>query len=128
MAYYLDAEDPGWLEVAGHLLELFRGQESRTRGELEQDQRDLFGDDPSQLIHQGLAKLLEDRCEFEVVSDQPPDKLRDTVFRRAAEQRRNRLAAEPVPFDRTAVLAQAAAELSVSPAEIEHGPLCRSQK
>ncbi len=121
MAYYLDAEDPGWLEVAGHLLELFRGQESRTRGELEQDQRDLFGDDPSQLIHQGLTKLLEDRCEFEVVSDQPPDKLRDTVFRRAAEQRRNRLAAEPVPFDRTAVLAQAAADLSVSPAEIEHG-------
>ena len=99
----------------------FAARKGGRAARLEEDQRDLFGDDPSQLIHQGLTKLLEDRCEFEVVSDQPPDKLRDTVFRLAAEQRRNRLAAEPVPFDRTAVLAQAAAELSVSPEEIEHG-------
>src|ERR1700676_4137088 len=81
MACYLPADDPSWLELAERLLELFRGQQGRTRGELEADQRDLFGDDPSQLVHQGLAKLLEDRCEFEIVSGQPPEKLRATVFR-----------------------------------------------
>src|SRR6516162_7464899 len=84
---YLDVNDPGWREVAERLLALFRGQEGRTRGELEEDHNDLFGDDPSQLVHQGLAKLLEDRCEFEVVSDHPPEAIRTAVFRAAAEQR-----------------------------------------
>src|SRR3954447_13269889 len=119
--HYLDTEDAGWREVAERLLEMFRGQEGRTRGELEEDQREVFGDDPSQLVHQGLAKLLEDRCEFEVVSDQPPDKLRATVFRVAAERRRSLAEGQPVPFDRGTVLEQAAAELGLAPAEIDQG-------
>ena len=73
-----------WREVAERLLEMFRGQDGRTRGELEDDQREAFGDDPGQLVHQGLAKLLEDRCEFETVSDHPPEELRPAVFRAAA--------------------------------------------
>src|SRR5262249_43587444 len=85
---YLGESDPAWLETAERLLALFRGQEGRTRGELEEDVRDAFGDDPSQLVHQGLAKLLEDRCEFEVVSGHPPEQLREAVFRAAAESRR----------------------------------------
>ena len=77
--HYLNTADPGWLEVAERLLELFRGQEGRTRGELEEDQREAFGDDPGQLVHQGLVKLLEDRCDFETVSGHPPEELRDKV-------------------------------------------------
>src|SRR3954464_11466533 len=78
--HYLDVTDPTWLEIAERMLELFRGQEGVTRGELEADQREAFGDDPGQLVHQGLAKLLEDRCEFEVVSGPPPDKLPAALF------------------------------------------------
>src|SRR5215210_4661025 len=87
LPYYLDTNSATWREVAERLLELFRGQEGRTRGELEQDQQEAFGDDPGQLVHQGLAKLLEDRCEFETVSGHPPEQIRAAVFRIAAEQR-----------------------------------------
>jgi len=46
-----------------------------------------MGNDPAQLAHQGLAKLLEDRCEFEVISGHPPEQLRDSVFTAAAALR-----------------------------------------
>jgi predicted nuclease of restriction endonuclease-like RecB superfamily len=113
---YLKVDDAGWLEVAGQLLELFRGQTGRTRGELEADLEEAFGDDPAQLVHQGLAKLLQDRCEFEVVSGHPPERLREAVFRAAAEHRRG-----AGPFDRQAVLSQVAAELDTAPEAVEQG-------
>src|SRR5262249_19131526 len=84
---YIDTDSAVWLDVAEQLLELFRGQDGRTHGEIEQDMEEAFGSDPSQLVHQGLAKLLEDRCEFETVSGHPPDELRTAVFRAAAAWR-----------------------------------------
>src|SRR6516162_3662877 len=134
---YIDVSDPGWREVAERLLTLFRGQEGRTRGELEEERSELFGNDPGQLVHQGLAKLLEDRCEFEVVSGRPPEEVREVVFRAAALARQTRegeAPAEPAapalvsgsagaspshsplvpPFDRPAVLRSAAGELGFS--------------
>src|SRR5207302_1884673 len=74
-------------EVAERMLELFRGRQGVTRGELEEDLREAFGDDPGQLVHQGLAKLLEDRCEFEMLSGHPPEQLRAVVFHAAAGHR-----------------------------------------
>jgi predicted nuclease of restriction endonuclease-like RecB superfamily len=121
---YIDVSDPGWREVAERFLTLFRGQEGRTRGELEEERSELFGDDPSQLVHQGLAKLLEDRCEFEIVSGHPPEAIRALVFRTAS---RHRLAiADPealieTRFDRDTVLREAACELSLTPEAIEQG-------
>ena len=41
---------------------LFRNREGAARGELEEDFKETFGGDPQTLVHQGLAKLLEDRC------------------------------------------------------------------
>jgi predicted nuclease of restriction endonuclease-like RecB superfamily len=121
---YLDVNDPSWREVAERLLGLFHGQEGQTRGELEEDQVELFGDDPSQIVHQGLAKLLEDRCEFEVVSGHPPEAIRAAVFRAAARQRLAPAGAEPSAdrrFDRDSVLREAASELEVSPETVEQG-------
>jgi predicted nuclease of restriction endonuclease-like RecB superfamily len=115
---YLKVDDPGWLEVAGRLLELFRDQTGRSRGELEADLEEAFGDDPAQIVHQGLAKLLEDRCEFEVASGHPPERLREAVFRAAADYRRADAAR---PFDRQAVLSQVAAELDTAPEAVEQG-------
>jgi predicted nuclease of restriction endonuclease-like RecB superfamily len=122
LPHYLDTSSAAWLEVGGRMLELFRGQEGRTRGELEEDQREAFGDDPGQLVHQGLAKLLEDRCTFEVASDHPPDQIRAAVFRAAADHRRAAGPdAAPAAFDRGAVLDQAAAELGLSPGVVDSG-------
>src|SRR5205823_2997608 len=92
--------------VAEQLLELYRGYEGRTRGELEEEFASLFGEDPSTLLQQGLAKLLEDRCEFDVVSGMPPEQLRADVFRAAALARQS--ADAPAAFDRDAILASVA--------------------
>jgi predicted nuclease of restriction endonuclease-like RecB superfamily len=117
--HYLDPTDEGWSEVAERLLELFRGQEGKTRGQLDEDQREAFGDDPGQLVHQGLAKLLEDRCEFEVVSGHPPEELREAAFQMAAQQRQS--ADGLAAFDRDKVLQEVATKLGVTPQVVDHG-------
>lgn len=84
---YIDPAEARWQLAAEQLLDLFRGQEGRTRGELQADVDEAFGGDATQLVHRGLAKLLENRCEFEVVSGQPPERVREVVFRLAARER-----------------------------------------
>src|SRR5687767_3321390 len=101
---YLDVTDRSWREVAAHLLEVYRTLAGKTRGEAEEEIRETFGDNPTQLVHQGLAKLLEDRCEFEVDAEVTPAELREQVFLAAAAARRTG------PFDRRAVLEQVAAQ------------------
>ncbi len=113
---YLDTRDPMWREAAEQLLGAFRNREGATRRAVEEDQRELFGDDPNQLVYQGLAKLLEDRCEFEIVSGQPPEVLREAVFRAATAAR-----LADATLDRAAVLAGVAIELRMSPEAVEAG-------
>jgi predicted nuclease of restriction endonuclease-like RecB superfamily len=115
---YLDVDDPTWREVADRLLELFHGRANRTRGELEDDLSETFGDAPGQIVHQGLAKLLEDRCEFEVVSGRPPDEIRSAVFAVAAEARSGS-ANEFDRFDRAAILQRVASDLGLTPEAID---------
>jgi predicted nuclease of restriction endonuclease-like RecB superfamily len=119
---YLDATDVGWLQVAERLLEIFRGQEGRTRSDLEEECRVYFGSEPAQLVYQGLAKLLEDRCQFEVVSGHPPELLREEVFAAAAAFR----AAQPVDgmraaFDRPWVLQSVADRLGLTAQAVDEG-------
>src|SRR5918994_20087 len=113
---YLDPRDKNWLGVAEQLLFAFREAPGRTRGELEAELADFVGDGPGQLVHQGLTKLLEDRCETEVASDVPPDKVREAVFRTSATRH---AAKEGQPFDRDAVLAAVAAELKLLPEQVD---------
>jgi predicted nuclease of restriction endonuclease-like RecB superfamily len=121
---YIDAGALEWQEVAERLLVLFRCQEGRTRGELEEDVKETFGSDPQTLIHQGLAKLLEDRCEFDVVSDHPPEELRELVFQ-AAARRRSEKATEvlekPQAMDRAAVLREVADNIKTTAEMVDHG-------
>jgi uncharacterized protein len=137
---YIDPDDATWREVAERLLGLFRGQEGRSRGELEADVREMFGSDPAQLVHQGLAKLLEDRCDFEVVSGHPPEQIREAVFRAATLRRQGdqetrrqgdketiqrlespRSRSSGSVFDRSAVLQEVADEIGMSAEVLEQG-------
>lgn len=117
---YLDLSGPPWLELAERLLEVFRAQAGRTRGCLEEDVRETFGNDPAQLVHQGLAKLLEDRCEFEILSGRPPEQIREAVFRAAAAHR-VRTGCPGTPFDRAAVLQEVADTLALTPDAVDQG-------
>jgi len=126
--YYIPANEPDWLASAQRLLDLFRGQEGRTRGELTEDLADAFGDEEGQLVYRGLAKLLEDRCDFETVSGQPPDQLREAVFRAATDFRRGADApsdgqqvALPRSFDRNAVLRCVGDEVALTPDAVDQG-------
>ena len=108
----MDRNSPQWLEAAESLLAVFRAGAGMTRGEIEAEIDDLFGGGGKATpIHRGLAKVLEDRAEFEVVADVPPEMIREKVFLAAAESRRRlqaqRLAqgANPAPAPRPAFAA-----------------------
>lgn len=117
---YIDREAAHWLEAAESLLLLYREGIGMTRGEIEAEVDELFGGGgKATQVHRGLAKVLEDRAEFEVVADIPPDQVREKVFTAAAEYRR-RLLAEAAPghrprFDREAVLGEVGRALEVAP-------------
>lgn len=121
--YYIDPTDEQNVLLAEQMLDLFRGLEGRTRGDLEDLLDETFGDDNNTLVHQGLAKLLEDRCEFEAPAGHPPEQLRLATFRAAAELRTQKGDDEhaPPPFDRDAVLRKAGLLLGLGPEEVERG-------
>jgi predicted nuclease of restriction endonuclease-like RecB superfamily len=119
---YLDTADTEWLESAARLLELFRASQQRTRGEIESEIQELFGDDPLRIVYQGLAKLLEDRCDFETVSEAPPERLREKVFQIAASHRT--AVTEALvrrPFDRHQVVEEVAEGLGLTPEAVDKG-------
>lgn len=110
---YVDPADPFLLALAGQLIEVYRSGPGRTRGEIAAELADLIPEGPRGLVPAGLAKLLEDRCEFEVGADHPPEELRRVVFRLAARARAEAVRARR-PFDRAAVLREAAAAVSLT--------------
>jgi predicted nuclease of restriction endonuclease-like RecB superfamily len=122
---YIDREAPHWLEAAESLLLLFREGIGLTRGEIEAEADALFGGGGvATQVQRGLAKVLEDRAEFEVVADVPPDVIREKVFMAAAAFRREQIAgAAPThrpKFDRDRVITDAAQELGLEPDAVVH--------
>lgn len=114
MPVYIDLTVPDWREVAQHLLEVFRTLPGRTRAEAEEEIRETIGDNPTLLVHQGLAKLLDDRCEYEIDSTLEPDRVREAVFLAAAQARQ-----QATPFDRTSVLQDVANQLGVGAEDVD---------
>ncbi len=93
---YLNRNSPQWLEAAESLLAIFREGVGMSRGEIEEEIDDLFGGGgKATLVHRGIAKVLEDLAEFEIVADVPPEQVREKVFTAAAEARRQLRAARP---------------------------------
>jgi uncharacterized protein len=118
---YINRNDPHWLEAAESLLLLFREGAGMTRGQIESEIDELFGQGgKATQVYRGLAKVLEDRAEFEVVADVPPDQVRERVFTAAAEHRKAlrtspRLPGQRPRFDRDAILTAVSAELKLAP-------------
>src|SRR4051794_38303795 len=116
---YLPRDSPQWREVAESLLLIFREGVGMTRGEIESEIDELIGEGIATLAHRGLAKVLEDRAEFEVVADVPPETVRDKVFLAAAEQRKQvRAAGQRAAFRRDVVLDAVAKELGLEPDQV----------
>jgi hypothetical protein len=119
MPLYLPRDSPQWLEVAESLLLIFREGVNMTRGEIETEIDELVGEGMATLAHRGLAKVLEDRAEFEVVADVPPETIREKVFSAAAEQRLAiKAAGRREPFRRDDVLKVVAEELGLEPEKV----------
>jgi predicted nuclease of restriction endonuclease-like RecB superfamily len=117
----IDRDNPYWLEVAESLLLIFREAAGLTRGEIQDEIDALIGEGggAATLVHRGLAKVLEDRAEFEVVADVPPERVREAVFTRAAAHRRElRALGHRAHFRRDDVLNAVSAELNLDPAQI----------
>jgi uncharacterized protein len=118
---YIDRNAAHWLEAAESLLLLFREGAGMTRGEIESEIDELFGGGgKATQVYRGLAKVLEDRAEFEVVADVPPEVIREKVFMAAADYRRQLRAEGAGPghralFRRDEVLSAVAAELNLEP-------------
>lgn len=93
---YLNRESAQWLEAAESLLAIFREGVGMTRGEIEGEIDELFGGGgKATLVHRGLAKVLENGTEFEVVADVRPDVIREKVFTAAAAYRKELGQAHP---------------------------------
>lgn len=106
------------LLVARALLETTRGMIGARREDVMLAWDAAAGDDGGprkRKIVLGLRKLVEDGCTFEAETPNDPAELREALFLRAARARRERA------FDRDALLAEVAAERSLSPAELERG-------
>ena len=117
---YVEPRDEALVAVAEQLLRAFREAPGRTRGEIADEFSDMIPEGPRGLLPAGLAKLLEDRCEFEVAADYPPEQLREAVFKAAAAHRA--AAANALrPVDRAVVMSEVAEQLShaVTPEQID---------
>jgi predicted nuclease of restriction endonuclease-like RecB superfamily len=110
---YVDPKNEGLLALAEQILLAYRTAAGRTRGDIDEDLKDFTPEGPRGLLPAGLAKLCEDRCDFEVAADHPPDALREAVFKAAALARANSAKAKQ-PFDRNAVMAEVAEQLSLT--------------
>jgi uncharacterized protein len=107
---YLDTTADHWRDVAEQLLFVYADAPGHTRFEIQEELSNFVGEGPGQLVHQGLAKLLDDRCDYEIATELNPSEVRESAFRIAAIQRQ--LAARTgVPFDRALALAQVSEEL-----------------
>ena len=97
------------------LIELHQAHEGQSIGALEEALAQHIGDSPRFLVQRGLSKLLMDKATVVVNATIDPVRVREVVFRLAAEQG----PVAPGHVDRHSILAAAGDELGVSAEEVE---------
>jgi uncharacterized protein len=118
---YINVEDSAAVQLAEQLITLFGAMVGQSRGQLEAEAEELFGDLPQPQVYQGLAKLLEDRCDFEAPPGRPPEELREAVFGAATAHRGKVREEAGAQFNRDAVLDEVAVALGLERSAVEMG-------
>ena len=83
---FIDPTDENYRETARELIALFDAHLGEPKGDLEDAIDELTVADTDYKIVQGLAKLLLDECEFEVMSPVEPHEIRQHLFEKANER------------------------------------------
>ncbi len=111
--HYIKEESKSLLQVSESLIELYKGQQEKTRYELKECLGDFLGKTSSTLVYKGLSKLLEDRCEFENPLDIDPCEVRKVTFLLAIEQHRQK------NFEREKILEETGKKMGISSEEVD---------
>jgi predicted nuclease of restriction endonuclease-like RecB superfamily len=82
---FIDTDDDRYHETGAELIQLFDAHLSEPKGDLEDTIDELTVADTDYKIVQGLAKLLQDECEFEIVAPVEPREIREALFAKANE-------------------------------------------
>jgi predicted nuclease of restriction endonuclease-like RecB superfamily len=104
-------------ELAEAYLEAARSHVGRTREELGEAWKEIGTRAQKRRLAAGLEKLVDDACGFDADDDLDPIAIRRAIFLRATELRRIR--GDARPFDRDAVVAEVAASMGRTAAELE---------
>jgi hypothetical protein len=116
-AYIKEKDKAKHISLIENIINLFEAHIGYTWGELEEDLNSLYDPSINNKIIKGYIKLLKDRCESEVESPIPPDKIREIVFLASSKHRENLPVKEE--FNRKDVLMTASKELGITPDAIE---------
>lgn len=82
---FIDPDDERYRETAVELIQIFEEHLGEPKGELEETIDQLTIADTDYKIVQGLAKLLQDECEFETIAAVDPQEIRQRLFEKANE-------------------------------------------
>ncbi|MEM9694839.1 MAG: DUF790 family protein [Myxococcota bacterium] len=99
------------------LVATVRASMGQPRDEVEAALDDIPSGSQDRLVHQGLRKLLLDRCSFEVPEGIDPIELRAQLFTAAASTRRTLGPTDAFP--RATLVAEVAAALDIAPDALE---------
>ena len=105
------------LDLARAYLEIARAGVGQTREDLVRAWSEVAVEPRDRKLAAGLRKLVEDLCAFAADDRIEPRSLRKDLFERAAAARR--ALREQERFDRAAVVAEAAAAVGLSPADVD---------
>jgi len=83
---FIDPEKERYRKTARGLIQLFEDHLGEPKGDLEAAIDELTVADTDYKIVQGLAKLLQDECEFEMVAPAEPREIRRRLFEKANER------------------------------------------
>ena len=83
---FIDPDEKRYRETARKLIQLFEAHLGEPKGDLEDAIDELTVADTDYKIIQGLAKLLKDECEFEVLAPVEPREVRRRLFERANDR------------------------------------------
>ena len=83
---FIDPDEERYRKTARELLQLFEAHLGEPKGDLEDAIDELTVADTDYKIVQGLAKLLKDESEFEVVASIEPREIRQQLFEKANER------------------------------------------